>query len=224
MAGTSRQPGPGKVFACRSPILGVTKQTRAYQLDFVEIVKTGKGAQPRKPSDASVCAFLDTSAPRSLTSGRMAFVKADAQALGRLSDRTNWKGKIVFDFDLSDPGEEDQIGLLRCLDRDKAPFCLNNTAVTEATRPLFFSDCFVKIDVAGLKEADLRGRGIGLQGRACEDHRDIRRHAGRLRPLFPPRLRTVPRPIFSEALGSHEKLDLPQSCPSPRFVGAHGPG
>ena len=67
----------------------------------------------------------------------MAFVKTDTQALGRLSDRADWKGKIVFDFDLSAPEGEDVVGLLRCLDREKVPFCLSNVALTEATKPLF---------------------------------------------------------------------------------------
>ncbi len=150
-----RQPVPGKIFANRSPILDLTRRTWAYQLDFVEIVKTENGSQPQKPSDTSVSAFLDVSAPRSLTSGRMAFVRTDPQALGRLSGRADWKGKVVFDFGLSAPVGEDVIGLLGCLDREKVLFCLSNVALTEATKPLFTSDCFVKIDIADRKEGDL---------------------------------------------------------------------
>ena len=160
---TGHQSGPGKVFANRSPILDLTKRVWAYALDFVEIVKTKNGSQPRTPSDASVAAFLDTSAPRSITSGHMAFVKTNVQALAGLSGRANWKGRIVLDFDLSGPEGEDVVGLLRCLGREKAPFCLSNVALTEATRPLFFSDSFVKVDVAGQKEADLEAIMSGFR-------------------------------------------------------------
>jgi EAL and modified HD-GYP domain-containing signal transduction protein len=157
------EPGPGKVFANRSPILDLTKRIWAYALDFVEIVKTENGQQPRGPSDASVARFLDTSAPRTLTSDHMAFVKTDTQALGMISDRAAWKGKIVFDFDLSAPEGEDIVGLLRHLDREKVPFCLSNVALTEATRPLFFSNCFVKVDATDRKEADLEAIMSGLR-------------------------------------------------------------
>jgi c-di-GMP-related signal transduction protein len=152
---TVRRPVQSKVFAVRSPIIDLATHVWAYELDFVEVLKTESGLQPSRPTYSSVCTFLDTLTPWSLTSGRLAFLRADTQAFGGLSRRAHWTGRIVYEFDLSGPEGNDMMGLLTCLDREKAPFCLSNVTLTEETRPLFFSECFVKIDVANRKEEEL---------------------------------------------------------------------
>ena len=150
-----RQPVPGKVFANRSPILGLAKHIKAYQLDFLEIVRTENGRQPQKASDASTSSFLDTLNPRPLTSGRMAFVKIDAHDVNMFCGKTDWKGKIVLDLDLSASEGEDVSGLLKSLAGEKTTFCLSGVPLTEESKRLLPPGCFVKIDVRNRKEGEL---------------------------------------------------------------------
>ena len=120
---------PRKVWANRSPILDINKHIAAYQVDLLEMARTDD-QPPRKASGAGLCAFLERSNPRSLSGGRMAFVRGDTHALAQLSGRTDWKGTLVFDFDLSTPEGKDIAGLLRSLDGEKAgfSFCLSNAS------------------------------------------------------------------------------------------------
>lgn len=160
---TGRSPVQSKVFLSRSPILDSAGHISAYQLDFVEIVKTENGPEASKPSDASICAFLDAQEPHSLALGRATLIRTNTLALDRLSDRTGWKDEIVFDIDLAGPEKEDIVGLLERLKREKVNFCLSNMALTEQTKMLFSPDCFVKVDVAGRNEGELQAIVSGLQ-------------------------------------------------------------
>lgn len=159
-----RRPARSKVFANRAPILDGSTRTQAYQIDFVEIVKTENNGKPSRPSGRSVSTFLDTQTPHTLASGRTAFMRADTQAARRLLTRPEWKDSVVFDIEVPGPEKEEGLELLELLAREKAHFCVSGPALDEQARSFFSPNCFVKIDIAGREEGELEETLAGLAG------------------------------------------------------------
>lgn len=152
-----------EIFVNRSPILDRTKRIWAYQLDFLTIVD-GDGTPRWRRADGSLLPkALDWLESRSLVSDRMAFVRADVESLESLPSNRVWNGRIVFEFGGPSFDGGRILGLLKGL-CNEPQFCLNRVIPDEETTPLLSVPCFVKIDVAGRQETDLKAMAAGLKG------------------------------------------------------------
>jgi EAL and modified HD-GYP domain-containing signal transduction protein len=93
----------------------------------------------------------------------MGFVRVDVESLEALPSNRAWSGKIVLEFAGPSFDGGRTLGFLKGLGSERQ-FCLNRVIFDEETAPLFSLPCFVKIDVAGRQEADLKAQVAGLRG------------------------------------------------------------